>query len=120
MSSLSRRSLLGAGPLLLAACGRASGGYFGNTTLPRSRTLVHTLPVEPETLDPALSTGSSEFWVIPALLEGLTQYHPRLPQPMAALATHYEGSADATRFTFYLRGHRGSPRDGAARRGYSS
>ena len=29
-----------------------------------------------ETLDPALSTGSSEFWVIPALLEGLTQYHP--------------------------------------------
>ena len=105
MSSISRRGLLGAGPLLLAACGRASGGYFGNTTLPRSRTLVHTLPVEPETLDPALSTGSSEFWVIPALLEGLTQYHPRLPQPMAALATHYEGSADATRFTFYLRGH---------------
>ena len=43
--------------------------------------------------------------MIPALLEGLTQYHPRLPQPMAALATHYEASADATSFTFYLRGH---------------
>ena len=105
MNNLSRRGLLGAGPLLLAACGRAGGEYFGNTTLPGSRSLAHTLPVEPETLDPALSTGSSEFWVIPALLEGLTQYHPRLPQPMAALATHYEASDDATSFTFYLRGN---------------
>jgi oligopeptide transport system substrate-binding protein len=79
---------------------------------------VHTLPVEPESLDPALSTGSSEFWVIPALLEGLTQYHPRLPQPMAALATHYEVSADAGRFTFYLRGH-SSPRGTALPNGDS-
>src|SRR3954454_6691481 len=105
MSNISSRGLLGAGPLLLAGCGRASGEYFGNTALPRSRTLAHTLPVERETLNPALSTGSSEFWVIPALLEGLTQYHPCLPQPMAALATHYEVSADATSFTFYLQGH---------------
>lgn len=105
MNDFSRRSLLGAAPLLLAGCRRGSGDYFGNTTAPRSRTLAHTLPVEVETLDPALSTGSSEFWVIPALLEGLTQYHPRLPQPMAALATHYEASDDASRFTFYLRGH---------------
>ena len=37
-----------------------------------------------------------EFWVIPALLEGLTQYHPRLPEPMAALATHFEASPTRT------------------------
>jgi ABC-type oligopeptide transport system substrate-binding subunit len=46
-----------------------------------------------------------EFWVIPALFEGLTQYHPRLPQPMAALATHYQTSPGQDQFTFYLRGH---------------
>ena len=46
-----------------------------------------------------------EFYVIPALFEGLTQYHPELPTPMAALATHYEANADFTQFRFYLRGH---------------
>ena len=35
-----------------------------------------------------------EFYVIPALFEGLTQYHPELPLPMAALATHYEANAE--------------------------
>ena len=105
MNSWRRREVLVLGAGGLISCAPSPGAYFGNTAPPHSRTLVHTLPVEPESLDPALSTGSSEFWVIPALLEGLTQYHPRLPQPMAALATHYEVSADASRFTFYLRGH---------------
>jgi oligopeptide transport system substrate-binding protein len=39
------------------------------------------------------------------MFEGLTQYHPRLPEPMAALATHYEVSPEQDQFTFYLRGH---------------
>src|SRR5262249_53665347 len=46
-----------------------------------------------------------EFYVIPALFEGLTQYHPELPIPMAALATHYEANSDFTQYRFYLRGH---------------
>src|SRR5438270_482067 len=81
MSNLSRRGLLGAGPLLLAGCGRANGEYFGNTALPRSRALAHTLPVEPGTLDPALSTGSSEFWVIPALDDFTFRVELRSPTP---------------------------------------
>jgi len=105
MSSIRRRELLGLGAAGLVGCARSEGAYFGNTALPATRTLVHTLPGEPETLDPALSTGSNEFWVIPALLEGLTQIHPQSPEPMAALATHYEASSDQNRFTFYLRGH---------------
>src|SRR5215467_6614185 len=103
MNSWRRREVLALGAGSLISCAPSQGGYFANTAPPHSRVLVHTLPVEPESLDPALSTGSSEFWVVPALLEGLTQYHPRLPQPMAALATHYEVSANASRFTFYLR-----------------
>ena len=105
MSDVTRRGLLASGPLMLAACAPSPARYFGSTSPQRSCTLAHSLPGEPESLDPALSTGSSEFWVVPALLEGLTQYHPRLPQPMAALATHYEVSAGASSFTFYLRGH---------------
>src|SRR6185503_19305836 len=100
-----RREVLALGAGGLASCMPTRTEYFGSTALPPARLLVHTLPGEPETLDPALSTGSMEFWVIPALLEGLTQYHPRLPEPMAALATHFEASPDRTQFTFYLRGH---------------
>lgn len=105
MSSLRRRDVLALGAAGLASCARSQTPYFGSTALPPTRRLVHALQGEPLTLDPALSNGSMEFLVIPALLEGLTQYHPHGPQPMAALATHYVASPDATRFTFYLRGH---------------
>jgi ABC-type oligopeptide transport system substrate-binding subunit len=102
---IGRRTLLGLAPAALVSCARSEGAYFGSTVPPRTARLVHTLPGEVETLDPAKSTASQEFWVIPALFEGLTQYHPELPTPMAALATHYEANADFTQFRFYLRGH---------------
>src|SRR5690348_6341340 len=105
MSSISRREVMALGAGGLVSCAAPPGAYFGNTALPPGRILVHGLQGEPQTLDPALSTGSMEFYVIPALLEGLTQYHPHLPQPMAALATHYTASDEYTRFTFCLRGH---------------
>ncbi len=53
MTDLSCRGLLAAGPLLLAVFRREHGRYFGNTMLPRSRTLTHRLPVEPQILGPA-------------------------------------------------------------------
>jgi oligopeptide transport system substrate-binding protein len=112
MSRMSRREVLALAAACLPACSRSSAKYFGSTVPPQTRRLVHSLPGEPETLDPALSTGSHEFWVVPALLEGLTHYHPLLPEPMAALATHYEASAGQDQFTFYLRGHR-APRGAA-------
>jgi len=102
---IGRRELLGIGSAALVSCARSDGAYFGSTDPPKARRLVHTLPGEIETLDPAKSTTSTEFWVIPALFEGLIQYHPELPTPMAALATHYEVNADFTQFRFYLRGH---------------
>ena len=72
---------------------------------PRAARLVHTLPGEVEILDSTKSTTSHEYWVIRALFEGLTEYHPELPTPMAALATHYEANVVLTQFHFYLRGH---------------
>ena len=100
-----RRAFVGIGAASLISCAPSRGDYFGTTAPPASRRLVHTLAGEPGTLDPAKSTGGYEFYVIPALFEGLTQYHPRLPEPMSALATHYECSPQQDQFTFYLRGH---------------
>ena len=102
---IARREFLALGAGGMAACTQARGEYFGSTEPPSTSRLVHTLGGEPDTLDPAKSAGGMEFWVIPALLEGLTQYHPRRPELMAALATHVEASPGQDRFTFYLRGH---------------
>ena len=79
--------------------------YFGKTTPPSEQRLVFENTGEPETLDPTKTTYSNEISILPALFEGLVQYHPETLEPMAALATHYEKSAGGTRFTFYLRGH---------------
>ena len=102
-SGISRRALLAA-PLALAACAKA-GDYLGTTQPPSGQELTYLIGGEPETLDPARTTGGFEEFIIPALFEGLTGYHPQTLEPMAALATHYEVSADELHFTFYLRGH---------------
>jgi ABC-type oligopeptide transport system substrate-binding subunit len=100
-----RRAFVGLGAAGLVSCAQSRGEYFGSTAPPSRRRLIHTLAGEPGTLDPAKSAGGYEFYVLPALFEGLTQYHPRLPEPMSALATHYEASPQQDQFTFYLRGH---------------
>src|SRR5678815_43495 len=101
---ISRRTLLTAGPLALAACETANGAYFGKTDPPSSQRLVYLIS-EPGALDPAQVTGGDERFIVAALFEGLTDFHPTTAGPMAALATHYEINADFTRYTFYLRGH---------------
>jgi oligopeptide transport system substrate-binding protein len=91
---------------VIAVAGCATGGeYFGKTTPPGGGRLVYENGAEPETLDPQKSTGVPESHLLDAIFEGLTKYHPKTLEPMAALATHYETNADNTQFTFYLRGH---------------
>src|SRR6266567_3063392 len=99
-----RRSILGLSPVVLAGCRAEGGEYFGRTTAPSNQRLIFENSFEPDTLDPALSNGS-EAYIVHALYEGLTSYHPQTLEPMAALATHYEMDSSETRFTFYLRGH---------------
>ena len=95
----------GMGSAAYGVLSRSDATYFGNVVAPTTSSLVHVLNGDIDTLDPAKSTGLYEFYVIPAVLEGLTQYRPDSPTPMAALATHYEANADCTEFRFYLRGH---------------
>jgi oligopeptide transport system substrate-binding protein len=102
---INRRELMGFGAASVVSCARSRAAYFGNTAPPSSQRLVFGLPGDPETLDPAKSNGFWEFYIIPLLFEGLTQFHPELTEPVAALATHYTNLPDMTRYTFYLRGH---------------
>jgi len=95
----SRRNLLvtaGIGAVLASAC---------RGTRKRPGRLTYLLRGEPWTLDPALSPGGSELWIMWALFEPLVQPHPQTMSPMAGLATHYRIERDGTRYTFYLRGH---------------
>src|SRR5689334_10541115 len=101
---LTRRQWIGAAPLALAAC-RQAEAYFGRTEPPPGQQLVFLIGAEPATLDPAKSTDLWEGYIVHAMFEGLTGYHPKTAQPMAALATHYDVTPDALRYTFYLRGH---------------
>ena len=102
---MNRRTFVGVGAASLTSCSRSQGEYFGRTAPPLSSKLVCSLLAEPSTLDPAKSPGGFESYIVPALFEGLTLYHPETPEPIAGLATHYETSQRQDRFTFYLRGH---------------
>jgi ABC-type oligopeptide transport system substrate-binding subunit len=101
---ITRRSLCAA-TILQAACKSKASAYFGDTTVPTEQRLVYIIGAEPATLDPGKTTGGFENFIVPALFESLTNYHPTTGQPMAALSTHYETNADRTGFIFYLRGH---------------
>src|SRR5690348_10071437 len=101
---VSRRAFIASSSAGLMSCKKSRSDYLGSTAPPSSQKLVFAVG-EPPTLDPAQSTNTWEVYVIPALFEGLTQPHPELPDPIGALATHYQSSRDQTRFTFYLRGH---------------
>jgi oligopeptide transport system substrate-binding protein len=102
---INRREFVGLGATSLISCARSEGAYFGDTTPPRTQRLMFGLGGDPESLDPAKSNASWEFYIIPMLFEGLTQFHPERTEPVAALATHFERTYDHTRYTFCLRGH---------------
>lgn len=102
---MNRRALL-AMSTVAVGCGGSSGRYFGRTAPPRRQRLVMAIGAAPGTLDPGQSWDIWEPYAVRALFQGLTDYHPRTLEPIAALATHYEASPDLTQFTFYLRGHR--------------
>jgi oligopeptide transport system substrate-binding protein len=102
---LTRRSLIAAAPLGIAACGRAEEPYFGNTEPPQTQQLVVVLDMEPGTLDPAQALNRLDTLML-SLFEGLTSAHPVDGSPMAALATHWAVTSDRLRYTFWLRGHK--------------
>jgi oligopeptide transport system substrate-binding protein len=58
---------------------------------------------EPESLDPALISGSQEIDLVNSLFEGLLCYDPRDLKLQPAIASHWELSNDGCRYTFHLR-----------------
>lgn len=101
---ISRRTMFAATPLVLASCARG-GDYFGRVDPPLGQRLVFQIGDEPETLDPAMSQGGSEEFILPSLFEGLLTRDPNTNELLAGIATHYQPDVSHTRFTFYLRGH---------------
>src|SRR6478609_2242238 len=95
---MSRRALIGATSLALTSCA-GRGDYFGTNEPPREQRLVFQIGDEPDTLDPSLSQGGSEEFILPSLFEGLLTLHPHTNELRASLATHYRSEASETRFT---------------------
>ena len=88
----------------LAGCStQATSRYWGQTKAPEGQVLRYVSGSEPESLDPQVPTGQPEARVLMALYDGLVEYHPKNMDPIPALATHWEPSADGTEYTFYLR-----------------
>jgi len=57
----------------------------------------------PQSLDPHVSTGTSELNIQMALFEGLVAPHPETLEPLPAVAREWEFSEDGLTCTFYLR-----------------
>lgn len=90
--------------LALTAC-QSRDGYFGLVRKPTSKRLVFENRAEPRSLDPHLQMTVREYFIEDCLYSALARLHPYTLEPTADIATHYERNAEATRFTFYLRGH---------------
>ena len=58
---------------------------------------------EPESLDPAIITGSSEMRLVNQLFEGLLTYHPKTLGPLPGIAESWNVCEDGLVYTFHLR-----------------
>lgn len=77
--------------------------FFGKTTPPDANILRYVNGPEPESLDPAVSSGQPEAHIYMALYEGLVEYDPRSLNAIPALAERWEINNDYSEFVFYLR-----------------
>ncbi len=92
--------LLGLIALLFGACSkRETRVEAGNRTQS-----IHLGNLgEPNDLDPHIPDSQNTGNIIQAFFEGLTQYHPQTSEPVPAVATRWEISADNLTWTFHLR-----------------
>src|SRR3954471_21167994 len=90
--------------VLLCACERSDGRYFG-TTKPRHGPdeAWTNLGSEPEWIDPGKTSDSAGGAVAFNLFAGLTQAHPKTLEPMPDVARNWDVSSDGLVYTFHLR-----------------
>ncbi|MBC8029441.1 MAG: peptide ABC transporter substrate-binding protein [Pyrinomonadaceae bacterium] len=77
--------------------------FFGKTTPPARNLLRYVNGPEPESLDPAVSSGQSEAHIYMALYEGLVEYHPKSLNAIPAIAERWDINNDSSEFVFHLR-----------------
>ena len=77
--------------------------FFGRTTPPDQNILRYVNGAEPESLDPALSSGQPEARLYMALYEGLVEYHPKSLNAIPAIAERWDINNDNSEFVFHLR-----------------
>ena len=77
--------------------------FFGTTVPPERNVLRYVNGDEPESLDPAVSSGQPEARIYLALHEGLVEYDPRTLDPIPALAESWDSNNDSSEFVFHLR-----------------
>lgn len=77
--------------------------FFGKTTPPSRNLLRYVNGPEPETLDPAVSSGQPEAHIYMALFEGLVEYDPKSLNAIPAIAERWDINSDSSEFVFHLR-----------------
>ena len=89
--------------LLVSACGLPDGEYFGKVKDdPDPSHIVWCNSGEPEYLDPALASSTTDLKPVYAMFDGLTEYGlDGLPEK--SVATSWDISEDQRTFTFHLR-----------------
>ncbi|MCL4553833.1 MAG: peptide ABC transporter substrate-binding protein [Actinobacteria bacterium] len=88
--------------VIIAMVGVLAAGCAGGATTASEQVIKYNDISEPETLDPAKSTGVPEANYILQFMEGLTRYDKN-GQPKAGIAETWEVSPDGTEYTFHLR-----------------
>lgn len=77
--------------------------FFGKTVPPDRNILRYVNGAEPESLDPAISSGQPEARIYMALYEGLVEYDPKSLAAIPALAERWYVNSDSSEFVFVLR-----------------
>src|SRR5262245_26415429 len=96
------RALLIALGCLLAACSIPEGEYFRRVPRPDPGHFTYCQNGEPEYIDPALATSTTDIKLAYELFDGLVTFDPDA-HPLPSLATSWEISPDQKTFTFHLR-----------------
>lgn len=77
--------------------------FFGKTTPPERNILRYVNGGEPESFDPAISSGQPEARIYMSLFEGLVEYDPKSLDAIPAIAERWDVNKDSSEFVFHLR-----------------
>jgi len=77
--------------------------FFGRTVPPERNILRYVNGAEPESIDPAISSGQHEARIYMALYEGLVEYDPKSLDAIPAIAERWDVNNDSSEFVFHLR-----------------